>query len=242
MKLRERLRARLHPQPRLLVITAVEAERAAVRRGLDQPVDRELADALEDGDRIVVEAGGVGAAAAAAAAGWLLGVCAEEDPFELVICAGVAGGFADRAGPGATVLASRSVAADLGADSPEGLLTLSDLGFGSSTLDGDADLLNRLRGGLPTAILGDVLTVSTVTGTAARADLLRARWPDAVAEAMEGFGVASAAQRAGAAFAELRTISNPVGPRDRAAWQLAEALAALQTAAATLTNAIEGLD
>ena len=241
MKLREQLRARLHPQPRLLIITAVEAERAAVRRGLDQPVDRELADALSDGDRIVVEAGGVGAAAAAAAAGWLLGACADEDPFELVICAGVAGGFADRAGLGATVLASRAVAADLGADSPDGLLTLSDLGFGPSTVDSDADLLNRLRGALPAAVLGDVLTVSTVTGTAARADELLARWPDAVAEAMEGFGVASAAQRAGAAFAELRTISNPVGPRDRAAWQLPQALAALETAAATLPNAIEAL-
>ena len=108
-------------------------------------------------------------------------------------------------------------------------------------MDCEADLLNRLRGALPMAIVGDVLTVSTVTGTAARADWLRARWPDAVAEAMEGFGVASAAQRAGAAFAELRTISNPVGPRDRAAWQLPPALAALETAAATLPNAIEGL-
>jgi futalosine hydrolase len=228
MKLRERLKARLHPQSRLLVITAVAAERAAVLRGLDLPVDRDLADALEHGDRIVVEAGGVGAAAAAAATGWLLGVCADENPFELVVCAGVAGGFAGRAPVGATVLASRAVAADLGAESPDGLLTLSDLDLGPSTLDCEADLVNRLRGALPVAILGDVLTVATVTGSTARADALVARWPDAVAEAMEGFGVASAADRAGAAFAELRTISNPVGPRDRAAWHLPQALTALE--------------
>jgi futalosine hydrolase len=49
---------------------------------------------------------------------------------------------------------------------------------------------------------------------------------------MEGYGVATAAAAAGVPFAELRTISNPVGPRDRAAWRLGEALAALTAAAA----------
>jgi futalosine hydrolase len=53
-----------------------------------------------------------------------------------------------------------------------------------------------------------------------------------VAEAMEGYGVACAAQAAGLPFAELRTISNPIGPRDRAAWRLREAFSALTEAAA----------
>jgi futalosine hydrolase len=239
MKLRERLRARLHPQPRLLIVTAVDAEAAAVRRGLGLPEQRSLTEALEHNDRILVEAAGVGAAAAAAATAWLLGVCDAEDPFELVICAGVAGGFGDRAPLGSTVLAARSIAADLGADSPDGFLPLSELGFGSSTLDCDADLLNRLRGTYPLAVVGDVLTVSTVTGTRAGADELLTRAPNAVAEAMEGFGVASAAIRGGAAFAELRTISNPVGPRDRSTWRLPEALEALEAAAANLPSATE---
>ena len=34
---------------------------------------------------------------------------------------------------------------------------------------------------------------------------------------MEGFGVATAAALAGVPFAELRTISNAIGPRDRGA-------------------------
>jgi futalosine hydrolase len=46
--------------------------------------------------------------------------------------------------------------------------------------------------------------------------------------------VACAAQGAGLPFAELRTISNPVGPRDRAAWRIGDALAALTAAAAAL--------
>jgi futalosine hydrolase len=74
---------------------------------------------------------------------------------------------------------------------------------------------------------GAILTVSTVTGTAARADALAARYPDAVAEGMEGFGVATACALAGVPFAEVRAISNAVGPRDRGAWRIREALDAL---------------
>ena len=59
--------------------------------------------------------------------------------------------------------------------------------------------------------------MSTVTGTAEGLARILARYPEAVAEGMEGFGVATAAAQAGVPFAELRTVSNPVGPRDRAA-------------------------
>jgi futalosine hydrolase len=51
---------------------------------------------------------------------------------------------------------------------------------------------------------------------------------------MEGFGVASAARQAGLAFGELRTVANPVGPRDRAAWRVPDALAALAVAGRAL--------
>jgi futalosine hydrolase len=44
--------------------------------------------------------------------------------------------------------------------------------------------------------------------------------------------VACAAGLAGVPFAELRAVSNPVGPRDRAAWRLREAFSALAEAAA----------
>ncbi|RQX16776.1 futalosine hydrolase, partial [Micromonospora chalcea] len=87
---------------------------------------------------------------------------------------------------------------------------------------------------LPGAAVGTVLTVSTVTGTAASTAALAQRHPDAVAEAMEGYGVAVAAAQAGVPFAELRTVSNPIGPRDRSAWRMREAFAALTSAAAAL--------
>jgi futalosine hydrolase len=54
---------------------------------------------------------------------------------------------------------------------------------------------------------------------------------------MEGYGVAIAAQQAGVPFAELRTISNIIGPRDRESWQIGAALAALTKAAEMLARA-----
>jgi futalosine hydrolase len=49
---------------------------------------------------------------------------------------------------------------------------------------------------------------------------------------MEGAGVAAAAARHGVPVAELRAISNLVGPRERDAWQIPRALDALGRAVA----------
>ncbi|MEU8815586.1 futalosine hydrolase [Actinoplanes sp. NPDC048796] len=202
---------------RLLVVTAVAAEAEAVRAGADP-------------DHVVVEPVGVGPAAAAAGTARLLAT----GTYRAVISAGIAGGFPGRAPVGATVLGVRSICADLGAESPDGFLSIEELGFGTSHVAADSELIKELSTALPDAITGDVLTLSTVTGTSATADRLAAAFPDAVAEAMEGFGVATAAQDLTIPFAELRTISNPIGPRDRAAWRLKEAFAALSTASAAL--------
>ncbi|GAA4437978.1 futalosine hydrolase [Phytohabitans houttuyneae] len=207
----------------LLVVTAVEAEAEAVRAGLPS-------------GHAQVAAVGVGAASAAAGTARLLALAeAAARPFQAVILAGIAGGFAHRAPLGATVLATRSIAADLGADSPDGFIPLDELGFGTAIAEADPTLLGRLRDALPDAITGDVLTLNTVTGTAETAQALRRRFPAAVAEGMEGYGAARAAIDAGLPFAELRTISNAIGPRDRAAWRIPDALAALTRAARSLT-------
>jgi futalosine hydrolase len=243
---------------RLLVVTAIGAERDAVLAGLG-PLGRSVAwpprpgptadvsvlpsGVAESGADIVpvdVVAGGVGPAAAAACAGVLLALAgAAGRPYTALVSAGIAGGFVARASVGETVIGTRGIAADLGADSPDGFLPLSTLGFGVDTVDADPALVDRLRAALPAAVVGPVLTASTVTGTAGNADELLERHPDAVAEAMEGFGVASAAQATGLPFVELRTISNPVGPRDRAAWRIGDALAALTTAGAALGTLVE---
>ena len=84
-----------------------------------------------------------------------------------------------------------------------------------------------------------MLTVSTVTGSAARTAELAARHPGVLAEAMEGFGVAEAAAAHGVPVLEIRTVSNAVGPRDRAAWRIGDALAALTAAFGALPGALE---
>ncbi|WP_433531060.1 futalosine hydrolase [Micromonospora sp. CA-263727] len=212
----------------LLVVTAVPAEAEAIQAGLAEPT-------------VAVVPVGVGPAVAGAATARLLALAeAAGRPYRGVLSAGVAGGFSGLVAVGGTVLGSCAVAADLGAESPGGFIPVDQLGMPPELLGGgtvvtvDPELLSTLRAALPTATVGPVLTVSTVTGTAASTEALRRRHPDAVAEAMEGYGVAVAASHAGVPFAELRTISNPVGPRDRDAWRMRDALTALTTAATAL--------
>jgi futalosine hydrolase len=207
---------------RILVVTAVEAERQAVLRALG--TDPVVTDA------VVVEVGGVGSAAVAATTARVLAL----GRFDAAMSAGIGGGIGVPIG--GTAIATSSVAADLGAESPEGFLSLERLGFGTGVLDADPGLVAAMATALPHAAAGPVLTVSTVTGTAASAHDLRSRHPDAVAEAMEGFGVAIAAAQAGLPFGEVRTISNPVGPRDRAAWRIGDALDGLSEAFASLAK------
>jgi futalosine hydrolase len=205
----------VHP---LLVVTAVAAEADAVRAGADP-------------GHVIVEPVGLGPAPPAAGTARLLAT----GHYRAVISAGIAGGFPGRAPVGAIVIGARSIAADLGAESSEGFLPIEELGFGRSRIDADPTLFKGLTAALPGAVAGDVLTLATVTGTAGTARRLAERFPAAVAEAMEGFGVAVAA--GDLPFAELRAISNPVGPRDRAAWRLKEAFAALSTASGALWTA-----
>ncbi|MFJ6135905.1 futalosine hydrolase [Kitasatospora sp. NPDC092286] len=221
---------------RLLVVVAVPAEAEAVLRGLagtarPLPVPGGELHRAEHSSGVTVDvlAGGVGPAAAASAASAALGA----RRYGLAVSAGIGGGFAPHAPVGATVVADAIVAADLGAETPEGFADVTELGFGTVRHTPPAAAVARAAEALG-AVTGTVLTVSTVTGGADRAAALTARHPRAVAEAMEGFGVAEAAARHGVPAFELRTVSNPVGPRDRAAWRIGEALATLERAFAEL--------
>ncbi len=195
------------------MVCAVPAERAAI----------DAAGAKAD-----VLVAGVGPANSAAATSRAL--CAGR--YDLVLCAGIGGGFVPL-GPGDIAVASAIVFADLGAETPAGFVPVSELGFGHERYEIAAQLSVELAdrtGGQ----LGTVLTVATVTGTAATAATLVGRYPDAVAEGMEGAGVAAAAQLCGVPFAEVRAISNLVGPRDRDAWQIPLALESLGRAVAAV--------
>jgi futalosine hydrolase len=210
----------------ILIMTAVPAEADAVLRGLGE------ANGFD------VRIAGVGPALAAARTASALATA----EYRLVISAGIGGGFSGQADVGSLVVASDIIAADLGAETAEGFLSLDALGFGSARIAVDAVLASKLTQALCAAGLlvhsGPVLTVSTVTGTVETARVRAAQVPGAAAEGMEGFGVATAALDHGVPALEIRAISNAVGPRDRDAWRIKDALDTLEAASTILREVL----
>ncbi|MCT2592734.1 futalosine hydrolase [Streptomyces sp. N2-109] len=195
-----------------------------------------------------VLAAGVGPAAASCGAATALTAAALAGaPYDLVVSAGIGGGIVRTEaavpssgpgpGPGTVVVATAVVAADLGAEAPDGFRPVTELGFGTVRHLPPEALVQAVAMATG-ALTGEVLTVSTVTGTAERAAELAARHPRAAAEAMEGFGVAEAAAAHGVPVLEIRAVSNAVGPRDRAAWRIPEALRALTSAFGMMVPAL----
>ncbi|KRF35828.1 futalosine hydrolase [Paenibacillus sp. Soil787] len=211
---------------RVLVMTAVAPERDAVQRGLGRDSRFEFALA------------GIGLVAAAVNGAIELA----KAEYDLVVIAGIAGGFVGRAEVGSLVVSSEIIAADLGVELLDGFSSLDELGFGSTRVGVAADAAERVTAALLAAGLqaqmAPVLTVATATGTAATAAKLAARVPGAAAEAMEGFGIATAAQQRGVPVLEIRAISNAIGPRDRDAWRIGDALKALEAASSVLAEVL----
>ncbi|MBH5319780.1 futalosine hydrolase [Paenibacillus sp. GSMTC-2017] len=205
---------------RILIVTAVDAERDAVIRGL----------AKARPSRINVISAGVGPAAVAARTATSI----VNGTYELVISVGIGGGFPSRASIGSLVLADSIVAADLGAETQDGFLSVDQLGFGSSHVAVSESWNDKLLSALAlsglTVVYAPIITVSSATGSSATAELRSQLVPGAAAEGMEGYGVAIAAEQLGIPVMELRAISNEVGPRDRSAWRIGEALQALEDA------------
>jgi len=214
------------PQTRVLIVTAVSAEKDAIMQ------------ALHNDPRFEVLVGGVGSVVAAVNTTRALA----EAEYSLVISAGIGGGFPSKAEVGSLVVGTEIIAADLGAETPDGFNDLETLGFGFTRIQSDSTLVERITKALLEAQLpvhaGPVLTVSTVTGTIETARELTARIKGASAEAMEGFGVGCAAINRGLPVLEIRAISNLVGPRDRSAWRIKDALGILEAACEVLVEVL----
>lgn len=217
---------RLQAGGRILVMVAVPAEREAVLRG------------LKDEKNFDVLLAGMGPISSAVNTAKVLATTG----YDLVLNTGIGGGFPGRAEVGSIVVADEIVAADLGVETPAGFRSLAEMGFGPDRIKADARLVKNMSEALRAAKLrvkiGPVLTVSTVTGTAESAAELAARVPGATAEAMEGYGVALAAQDRGVPVLELRTVSNLVGPRERTTWRVQEAMDVLETACSVLLEVL----
>lgn len=196
----------------VLIVTAVQAEKEAILQGLNKKFAKHVLVA------------GVGSLYAA--------ISTMEEMmrhrYDVLLNLGIAGSFSSRAEVGSVVIANEMIAADWGAESPEGFLEYEQLGFGCQRIESDSGwrekIVHTLRREEIPFTVGPILTVNTTTGTEQTANQLLHRFPQAVAEGMEGFGVAAVAKHMRIPVLEIRTISNIVGPRDRQSWRMKEAL------------------
>lgn len=157
-----------------------------------------------------------------------------------VLQVGVGGAFVPSGlAVGDLALATTDTYADLGVRTDAGWIAAEELGFPLVESDGgpifDTFPCHPAATEAVAAALdirtGPFITTETVTGTAAVAGELHARHAPLI-ESMEGAAAAHACTLTGTSFVQLRGASNLVGPRDREAWRLDDAIDAAATAAA----------
>lgn len=196
------------PKTLLLVPTALELERL-------RALSPECVDGLAWAS---VELAGFGPVAAAARSAALI---AQHRPSRLLLV-GIAGGYAGL--DLGTALSFGSVALDgVGAGEGHSLRLPSAMGFpqvDAATPGGPVHETTTLAGDGP-----ELLTVCAASEGGAMLAARTARFPNAVAEDMEAFGVALSARAAGVRLHVIRGISNAAGDRDVKGWKIDEALA-----------------
>jgi len=145
--------------------------------------------------------------------------------YDCVLNVGIAGGFRERAEVGDAVVVGESVYADLGLEGGGTLrFALVD------RVESSGALLAPYHSGELDARVVRGLTSATITATDERAIALEHQF-DVDTEAMEGFSVLRAAERAGVPALEIRGISNLVGERTTNGWDFT---AGIEAAAAAL--------
>jgi futalosine hydrolase len=216
---------------RLLLVAATELELAPlVARFTPAPPARfsESLRAFTHGSHHVdVLTTGVGMIATAT---WCGRVLARER-YDLTVNLGVCGSFDPAHPPGTVVNVMSDCIPELGAEDGEEFLTVQQLGllrpddppFTGGRLVNPEAPPNRVIAGLR-AVNG--ITVNTVHGNERSIARVVERFQPIV-ETMEGAAFMYACLVSGVRFAQVRAVSNMVEKRNRAAWKMEEAVAAL---------------
>jgi len=150
-----------------------------------------------------------------------------------VLLVGIAGTYGQRRlGIGAAAR-FESIAMDgIGAGEAAGFTPAGEMGFDEY----QRIPLARLPGECGAKLL---MTVCAASADRATADARRERFPDAVAEDMEGYSVALACRLFQVPLAIVRGASNRVGERDHRQWKIEEALAAAHQCACGMLSSDE---
>ena len=169
----------------------------------------ECPEAADEARWAAVETVGFGPVAAAARAGaWI----ARHRPRRVVLV-GIAGGYEGDSG----ALVFGSVALDgVGAGEGDGFQPFPEFSFASDSPE-RLDLADTGP---------ELLTVCSASADEAMATRRRARYPEAVAEDMEAFGVALSCREFGVPLTVIRGLSNRAGDRDHSRWTIDAALRA----------------
>ena len=157
---------------------------------------------------------GVGMTATAFALGQTL-----NNTYTQVLNLGIAGAFDRQIPLGALVYIHKETFSELGAEDKNAFLTIDELGFGSSTIEAmpaDHPMLTGL-------IKGSGITVNTVHGHTESIQRIALRLSPTI-ESMEGAAVFYAAQQTGIPCIQVRSISNYVEERNKAAWKIGLAI------------------
>lgn len=147
--------------------------------------------------------------------------------YDLAIQAGICGAYREELQTGTVVLVKEDIPGDFGADSPTGFIPAHEMGLlpdsavsRSGWIPCSADLplpslenLQRVK----------ACTVQTVSGTAEGIRAIRERW-DPDVESTEGAAFYFACRSAVQSCIQLRSVSNPVEPRNKANWKIEPAV------------------
>ena len=207
---------------RNLILVPTESERDIL-----QPL---ITSAVGANDR--VELCGFGLVAAAALTAQHIGVHRPER----VMLAGIAGTLRDDLPVGTAAVFDRVSCFGIGAGSGEEHQTAGAMGWhhvGGQVSDDNDDgpiitdtiVLRETDSDLANRPL-ELLSVAAVSGNESDAAIRRRQFPDAAAEDMEGFAVATSCHLAKVPVSIIRGFSNEVGDREIANWRIKPALKA----------------
>jgi futalosine hydrolase len=223
---------------RILVVAATDIEIAPVLTRLRQVSDlgpRVKAYAFGDHDVDVLTTG-VGMVATAAWCSHQLALT----PYDLGLNFGVCGSFDRALAPGEVVHVVSDRIAELGAEDQDTFLTIQQMHllgddefpFAGGQLVNRTPPSNSTLKSLPAAA---GITVNTVHGRQRSiADVVQRFKPQV--ESMEGAAFMYSCLILGVAFAQVRSVSNAVEPRNRDTWKISEAIGNLGRTALSILN------
>jgi futalosine hydrolase len=154
------------------------------------------------------------------------------ETYDVALNLGVCGAFDHAVRLGTVVHVVSDELSELGVEDGPVFVAARDMGLGGERLANTHPPASATLRALP-QVHG--ITVNTVHGNDASIAAVRARLKPDV-ESMEGAAFMYACLAAGVPFAQIRAVSNHVERRNRAAWRLDDAIAALGLCATAVIN------